>query len=155
MKRFHINLSVQDLSKSIVFYSSLFGIQPSVEKKDYAKWMLDDPCLNFSITSHGAQSGIDHVGIQAENENEFNEIRERLYSVETQVLDQPEVTCCYAQSSKSWVHDPDGIAWEAFLTHGETTTYNDMTTQDSQRVVNEVQESSSCCTPTSTNCNSA
>ena len=155
MKRFHINLSVTDLSKSINFYSSLFGVQPSVEKKDYAKWMLDDPRLNFSISTHGAQSGIDHVGIQAEDKNEFNEIRERLNSVEIQVLDQPDVTCCYAQSSKSWLHDPDGIAWEAFLTHGETTTYNDMTTQASQRVVNGELESSSCCTPSSTNCNPA
>ncbi len=153
MKRFHVNLSVTDLSKSIDFYSSLFGIQPTVEKNDYAKWMLDDPRLNFSISTHGTQSGIDHVGIQAENENEFNEIRERLNSVETQVLEQTDVTCCYAQSTKSWVHDPNGIAWETFLTHGETTTYNDMTTHTSQRVVNEELESSSCCTPSSTNCN--
>ena len=153
MKRFHINLSVNDLSKSILFYSSLFGVQPGVKKNDYAKWMLDDPHINFSISTHGTQSGIDHIGIQAEDENEFNEIRKRLNSVETQVLEQPDVTCCYAQSSKSWVHDPDGIAWEAFLTLGETTTYNDMTTQASQRVVNGEQESSSCCTPSSTSCN--
>ena len=146
MKRFHINISVTDLSKSIAFYSSFFGAAPCVEKHDYAKWMLDDPRVNFSISTHGAQSGVDHVGIQAENENEFNEIRNRLNEAEALVVDQPNVTCCYAQSSKAWVNDPDDVAWETFLTHGETVVYNDMTEESSLRVVNGKVENSSCCT---------
>ena len=109
--------------------------------------MLDDPRVNFSISTHGAQSGVDHVGIQAENENEFNEIRNRLNEAEALVVDQPNVTCCYAQSSKAWVNDPDDVAWETFLTHGETVVYNDMTEESSLRVVNGKVENSSCCTP--------
>ena len=147
MKRFHVNLSVTDLPKSIAFYSSLFGVSPSVEKKDYAKWLLDNPRVNFSISTHGAQSGIDHVGIQAEDEDEFNEIRNRLNKADTQVLDQPNVTCCYSQSSKVWVYDPDGVAWETFLTHGQKSIYSDMVVESSIRIVNGKAENVSCCTP--------
>lgn len=147
MKRLHLNIAVTDLPKSIAFYSTLLGASPSVEKDDYAKWMLDDPRVNLSISTHGAQSGIDHVGIQAENDDEFNEIRDRLNEAETQVLDQTNVTCCYAQSSKAWVYDPDGVAWETFLTHGQTTVYSDMAEESSIRVVNGKVENVSCCSP--------
>ena len=147
MKRFHVNVGVKDLSESIQFYSSLFGKRPTVEKPDYAKWMLDDPYVNFSISTRGGKTGVDHVGIQAENESEFEEIRERLNMVGTPTMDQPEVVCCYSKSTKAWTYDPDGIAWETFLTRGNSTVFSDMTTDTTLRIANEQNNASSCCTP--------
>ena len=147
MKRFHVNVGVKDLHQSIQFYSTLLGQHPTIQKEDYAKWMLDDPCVNFSISTRSNKMGINHVGIQAENENEFNEIRDRLSKADSQTIDQPDVTCCYAQSTKAWIHDPDGVAWETFLTRGESTVFSDMSTDTSLRVSDEVEDASSCCTP--------
>jgi len=125
MKRLHVNLSVADLAVSIKFYSGLFGAPPSVLKPDYAKWMLDDPRVNFAIATRGKATGVDHLGIQAEDAGELRDIYGRLKAAEGEVIEQGAVTCCYAQSEKSWVLDPQGIAWEAFLTHGEATVYGD------------------------------
>jgi len=147
MKRFHINISVSDLSKSITFYSSLFGTDPSVKKDDYAKWMLDDPRVNFSISMQSTNPGIDHVGIQAENEDEFNEIRKRLNEADAKIFEQENTTCCYAESSKAWLIDPNGIAWETFITHGESVTYNDMSEECDLRVANMKDKNSACCAP--------
>jgi catechol 2,3-dioxygenase-like lactoylglutathione lyase family enzyme len=122
MKRIHINVAVGDLGESVRFYSHLFGSEPSVLKPDYAKWMLEDPRVNFAITSHG-QPGLSHLGIQAESRDELAEVRQRLMAAERPLANQGEVTCCYALSEKSWVNDPQGISWEAFFTLGESTVY--------------------------------
>lgn len=125
MKRLHVNLAVEDLTASIRFYSTLFAAPPSVHKPDYAKWMLEDPRVNFAITTRGDSKGIDHLGIQVETEAELAEIYGRLQKAERPVLDQGETTCCYARSAKSWINDPEGIAWETFLTHGDSTVYGE------------------------------
>jgi catechol 2,3-dioxygenase-like lactoylglutathione lyase family enzyme len=123
MKRLHINLSVSDLDASIRFYSTLFAMEPTVSKSDYAKWMLDDPRVNFSLSHCGRTAGIDHLGIQAESEAELNEVFGRLEAAGGNVLDEGETTCCYARSTKKWITDPQGVVWETFLTHGASVTY--------------------------------
>jgi len=123
MKRMHVNVGVTHLDNSIQFYSSLFGAEPTVVKDDYAKWMLDDPRVNFAITSRGVKKGIDHLGIQVESREELHDVYERLKSAEAPLIDQGAVTCCYAKSEKNWSYDPEGIAWETFLTTGESTVY--------------------------------
>ena len=123
MKRFHVHVSVADIPQSIQFYSTLFASAPSVAKPDYAKWMLDDPRVNFAISKRGAEAGIEHLGIQVESEAELAEVYERLERAERPVLAEAATTCCYAQSEKQWIADPQGVAWETFLMHGESTTY--------------------------------
>lgn len=126
MKRLHVHVGVNDLDHSIGFYSTLFGAQPTVKKADYAKWMLDDPRVNFAISSgHHVARGIEHLGIQAEDEAELAEVYGRLKAADQPVLEEGATTCCYAKSEKSWIADPDGIVWEAFLTNGEATFYGD------------------------------
>ena len=126
MKRLHVHVGVGDLDRSIGFYSTLFGAGPTVVKGDYAKWMLDDPRVNFAISSgrHAAR-GIEHLGIQTEDEAELAEVYGRLKAADRPVLEEGATTCCYAKSEKSWTADPDGIVWEAFLTDGEATIYGD------------------------------
>lgn len=144
MKRFHVNLHVADLQQSVQFYQHLFAQEPTVLKPDYAKWMLEDPRVNFSITTHGSQQGVDHLGIQSDDEEEFAAVRERLHSAELATFEQPDVTCCYARSSKSWVRDPDDVAWETFVTHGQTTIYD--TESTGLHSARDVTTSNSCCT---------
>jgi hypothetical protein len=142
MKRMHINLSVEDLSVSVRFYSGLFGSEPTVLKSDYAKWMLEDPCVNFAIATHGARKGLDHLGIQVESREELTEVYDRLKAAEGPMIEQGNVTCCYAQSEKSWIIDPQGVAWEAFLTRGESTVYGDGSRHNAT-----ASPSGSCCAP--------
>lgn len=123
MKRFHVNVSVADLAQSIEFYKMLFGQDPDVIKSDYAKWMLDDPRVNFAINESRGSRGINHVGLQADTLEELGEIQGRLKQAGAQVLDQPEAECCYSRSSKTWVRDPDSVAWETFVTFGEITHF--------------------------------
>jgi len=125
MKRFHVNVTVRDLGQSISFYNTLFGEEPEVVKKDYAKWMLEDPRVNFSIAESAHSSGVNHVGLQADTLDELNEIQERLDLAEEQTFKQGDAHCCYARSTKSWVRDPDDVAWETFVTHGQITEYGD------------------------------
>ena len=124
MKRFHVHVGVEDLDRSIGFYSTLFGAPPTVAKPEYAKWMLDDPRVNFAISSgdHAAK-GVEHLGIQAEDEIELGDVYARLDAANRPVLDEGATTCCYAKSTKSWVSDPDGVVWEAFHTNGDATVY--------------------------------
>ena len=122
MKRLHVHVAVDDLAKSIGFYSTLFAAEPTVVKPDYAKWMLEDPRVNFAISTHG-KPGLDHLGIQVESEAELGEVHERLKRAEGPVLEEGATTCCYAQSEKSWIIDPQGLAWETFHTTGESTVY--------------------------------
>lgn len=126
MKRLHVHVGVADLDRSIAFYSTLFGASPDVAKPDYAKWMLEDPRVNFAISAgrHPA-AGIEHLGIQVEDEDALAEVYGRLRAADRPVLEEGATTCCYAQSEKSWIADPDGVMWEAFLTRGEATVYGD------------------------------
>ena len=123
MKRLHVHVAVDDLAKSIGFYSTLFAAGPTVVKSDYAKWMLEDPRVNFAISTHGSKPRLDHLGIQVESEAELGEVYERLKRAEGPVLEEGATTCCYAQSEKSWIIDPQGLAWETFHTMGESTVY--------------------------------
>jgi catechol 2,3-dioxygenase-like lactoylglutathione lyase family enzyme len=123
MKRFHVHVSVENVSDSVRFYSTLFGHEPSVVKSDYAKWMLDDPRVNFAISKRGAAPGVDHLGIQAEDEAELAEVYGRLETAQRPTLKEEATTCCYAKSDKQWIADPQGVSWETFLTHGESTVY--------------------------------
>jgi predicted lactoylglutathione lyase len=123
MKRFHVNVTVADLAKSIDFYETLFGEPPSVTKDDYAKWMLEDPRVNFSISESARSQGVNHIGLQADTMEELGSIQERLHNAGKQTFEQPDAECCYARSSKTWVRDPDDVAWETFVTHKEITHY--------------------------------
>jgi hypothetical protein len=118
-------MSVEDIAQSVKFYSILFSADPAVVKPDYAKWMLDDPRVNFAISTHGAKPGLDHLGIQVETTDELQEVYGRLQKADRPVLEEGATTCCYAKSEKSWIADPQGISWETFLTSGESTVYGD------------------------------
>lgn len=138
MKRMHLHISVDNLAASIAFYQQLFGASPTVEKHDYAKWMLEDPRVNFAISQRGAKVGIDHIGIQVENEAELAELKSRLDQAEMAVLSQEGTTCCYAKSDKHWVQDPSGIAWETYHTLESAPTFSDSA---------PTQAGSACCAP--------
>ena len=142
MKRFHVNVSVADLSQSIEFYNTLFGQEPSVTKSDYAKWMLDDPRVNFAISKSSHSRGVNHVGLQADTVDELGEIQERLRHAGKQTFDQPDAECCYARSTKTWVRDPDAVAWETFVTHNEITHYGQDLAPDATK---ESVSGSRCC----------
>jgi len=143
MKRMHIHVAVDNLKQSIGFYSALFSAEPSLIKMDYAKWMLDDPRVNFAISTRGRQPGLDHLGIQAENGEELKEIYARLRKAGGNIIEQGQTSCCYAKSEKSWIDDPAGISWETFLTTGESTDYGDGSGERVARVAHE----KSCCAP--------
>ena len=130
MKRMHVHIAVDNLDKAIGFYSTLFAAKPNVVKPDYAKWMLEDPRANFAISMRGAKIGLNHLGIQVENEGELAEVYARLNKAGAPVLEEGRTTCCYAKSEKSWIDDPAGIPWETFLTTGESTDYGNSRSQD-------------------------
>ena len=123
MKRLHVHVAVHDLAASIRFYSKLFAAQPAVVKADYAKWLLEDPRVNFAISRRGNAAGIRHLGIQVEDKAELAAVYARLRDAGGPVLDEGATTCCYAKSEKSWIEDPQGVQWETFLTTGESTSY--------------------------------
>lgn len=125
MKRFHLHLAVDDLARNIDFYSTLFGCKPSVQHDDYAKWMLNDPRINFAISNRSAKLGLDHLGIQAENEEELQDIKLRLDATQRPIETQEQAACCYMRSDKYWITDPQGIAWESFHSLSEIPTFND------------------------------
>ena len=128
MKRLHIHLSVDSLQQNIEFYSTLFGCQPTTQHTDYAKWMLDDPQVNFAISNRSAETGLDHLGIQAEDDNELQSIKQQLDATQAPIEAQQATSCCYSQSDKYWVTDPQGIAWESFHSLNEIPTFNDKKT---------------------------
>ncbi|HEY2051402.1 MAG TPA: ArsI/CadI family heavy metal resistance metalloenzyme [Caulobacteraceae bacterium] len=136
MKRMHVHVAVDDLATSIRFYTTLFGAQPTVVKDDYAKWMLDDPRVNFAISDRADNAGVDHLGIQVESGEELAELAGRLKAAGEATRDLEATTCCYARSDKSWVNDPSGLRWETFHTFGEAVVYGEDESRD---------EGSSCC----------
>ena len=155
MKRLHVHMAVENLSQSIGFYSALFAAQPAVIKNDYAKWMLDDPRVNFAISTRGRQPGLDHLGIQVENADELHEVYARLQKAGGNIIEQGQTACCYAKSEKSWIDDPAGIAWETFHTTGEATDYGTSVQRGAQIAhgkaccvpqVAPVKDASACCT---------
>jgi catechol 2,3-dioxygenase-like lactoylglutathione lyase family enzyme len=145
MKRLHVHVGVENLDRSIAFYSTLFGAEPTVVKPDYAKWMIEDPRVNFAISAgQHAAKGIEHLGIQTENGAELAEVYGRLKAADRPVLEEGATTCCYAKSEKSWISDPDGVVWEAFLTNGEATLYGD---SPALGALSENASPTSCCAP--------
>ncbi|WP_341704228.1 ArsI/CadI family heavy metal resistance metalloenzyme [Ferrovibrio sp.] len=147
MKRLHVNVAVNDIAESVRFYSVLFGAGPVVQEPDYAKWMLEDPRVNFAISTHGTIRGLDHLGIQVEDKAELEAVSGALKAAGAAVFDQGETTCCYAKSDKAWVRDPQGIAWETFLTHGRSTTYGDSAALPAAASVVMSDAAQSCCAP--------
>jgi catechol 2,3-dioxygenase-like lactoylglutathione lyase family enzyme len=141
MKRLHVHVSVSDLDASVRFYSQLFAAEPSVRKPDYAKWMLEDPRVNFAISQRDDKPGVQHLGIQVENRVELAEVYERLRGAEAPVIEQGETTCCYARGEKSWIYDPQNLPWETFLTTGESTVYG------TDEIRAEAQEGADCSNP--------
>ncbi len=139
MKRFHVHLHVEDLGRSIGFYSRLFAAAPTRVESDYAKWMLDDPRVNFAISTRGSRPGIDHLGLQTDDPAELAEMKARAAEADMAVLDEGETTCCYARSEKHWVTDPQGIAWEHFHTLGNIPVFNEAAAPGAT--------AAACCTP--------
>jgi catechol 2,3-dioxygenase-like lactoylglutathione lyase family enzyme len=159
MKRFHVHLHVDDLNKSIAFYSKLFAAEPARLETDYAKWMLEDPPVNFAISTRGHQVGVDHLGIQTDDPAELALMKARAQSADMSLLDEGETTCCYARSEKHWITDPQGIAWEHFHNLGNIPVFNEATVPQSEQsaccaptadgggTVGAVTEAGACCTP--------
>lgn len=137
MKRFHIHVGVEDLQKSVDFYSTLFGQKPAKQKADYAKWMLEDPRINFAISTRALEKGVDHLGIQVDEDAELAELTGRLKSADLGVFGEGEATCCYSESKKAWVKDPSGLAWEAYRTMGDAEVYSEK----------PKTEEAACCAP--------
>ena len=142
MKRIHVHVSVDDLAKSIGFYSALFGAEPSVTKTDYAKWMLEAPRVNFAVSKRGLAPGVDHIGIQVDDRGDLAELSDRLKAAGQSTFDEEGATCCYAQSDKSWVTDPSGLRWETFFTFGEAATYGEDASLGA-----DLRPSAACCAP--------
>ena len=124
MRKLHLHIGVKDLNKSVSFYETLFKSKPTKLKKDYAQWILEDPKINFAISTRAEKSGVDHLGIQVDNSVELNKIREDLDKAEISTHSDGEITCCYAKSEKSWVTDPNGVAWEAYHTMEDAEMYH-------------------------------
>lgn len=142
MKRFHVHLHVDDLARSIGFYSKLFAAEPARREGDYAKWMLDDPPVNFAISTRGAKPGIDHLGIQTDDAAELAALKARAEAADMALLDEGTTTCCYARSEKHWITDPQGIAWEHFHTLGNIPVFNEASPAAATQ--------SACCAPSAT-----
>jgi catechol 2,3-dioxygenase-like lactoylglutathione lyase family enzyme len=140
MKRFHVHVHVEDLAQSVAFYSRLFDAQPARLEGDYAKWMLDDPRINFAISTRGGKPGVDHLGFQTDDAEELAELKARAQAADIALFDEGATSCCYAQSEKHWVTDPQGIAWEHFHTLADIPVF-------SQKAPS-AETASACCTPT-------
>jgi len=143
MKRLHVHIAVEDLAQSVRFYSTLFGAEPTVHEADYAKWMLEDPRVNFAVSARGRRPGLDHLGIQVDSDEELAEVAGRLAAAQRPVVKQEGVTCCYARGNKAWVADPQGTPWETFHTIGDSTIYGE-DTLDADALTPE-RPAASCC----------
>lgn len=140
MKRFHVHAHVEDLQASIAFYSKMFGAEPTRVEGDYAKWMIEDPRINFAISTRGGKPGVDHLGIQTDTEEELAELKARAQAADMALLDEGETTCCYARSDKHWLTDPQGIAWEHFHTLASIPVF-------SEKAAAAAEPSACCATP--------
>lgn len=138
MKRLHVHVSVENINEAVKFYSAMFGAEPVKLKSDYAKWLLNEPSLNFAISAQGRKPGVDHFGIQVDEESELTEVRERIGKAEMKTFDEGETTCCYAKSDKTWVMDPAGVAWEAYQFMGDAEIFHEAKAEE---------KGSACCAP--------
>lgn len=152
MKRFHVHVHVEDLAKNIAFYSALFNQQPTRQEDDYAKWMLQDPPVNFAISNRGGTPGVDHLGIQVESTEDLASLKANAKRADMALLDEGETTCCYARSDKYWLTDPQGVAWEQFHTLENIPVFNQPKEKAavtpgccSQPATNSVANKSACC----------
>lgn len=143
MKRFHVHVAVEDLAANVRFYSAMFGVAPTVLKDDYAKWMIEDPRVNFAISSRGLKAGINHLGIQVESGAELAVLRQQTERAEIAALDQPAAACCYARSNKYWTTDPQGVAWETFQTLGAIPVYG----ESARKAESTGEDTAACCIP--------
>ncbi len=149
MKRFHVHIHVEDLARNIDFYSKMFGAPPARVESDYAKWMLDEPAVNFAISTRGhGHLGLDHLGIQVDNEADLAALKAQAEQADLALIDEGATTCCYARSDKHWVIDPQGLPWEHFQTLGHIPTFNDKAAAASPGT--DSAEGSACCAPTPT-----
>ena len=144
MKRFHVHVHVDDLHASIRFYNQLFNAQPARVEVDYAKWMLDDPRVNFAISTRGTRPGLDHLGFQTDTAEELAELKAQAQNADMALLDEGQTSCCYAQSEKHWITDPQGIAWEHFHTLGNIPVFNEAPANPTGS-----GQPSACCAPAS------
>lgn len=145
MKRFHLHVHVNDLARNIDFYSKMFGAAPSRVESDYAKWMLDDPAVNFAISTRGhGHTGVDHVGIQVDDDADLVALKARAEAADLSLIDEGATTCCYARSDKHWVVDPQGLPWEHFRTLGSIPVFREAEPAVSRDVA---EDASACCTP--------
>lgn len=151
MKRFHVHLHVQDLQASIAFYSRLFSAEPARIESDYAKWMLEDPRVNFAISTRGSKPGLDHLGFQVDSAEELAEMKAAAQNADMALLDEGETTCCYARSDKQWITDPQGVAWEQFHTLGNIPVFNEaeQSATGAACCAPAKAEAAACCTPKS------
>jgi hypothetical protein len=145
MKRFHLHVAVDNLADSVRFYSAMFATEPTVQKPDYAKWMLDDPRVNFAISQRGAAVGVDHLGIQVESDDELEQMQSRLESLQPGLEKEEGVACCYAKSDKYWVNDPSGLAWETFHSLESIPVFGQSI--DMRNEQPEAKATSDCCIP--------
>lgn len=145
MKRFHVHVSVNDLAQSIRFYSAIFGTSPTIEKPDYAKWMLDDPRVNFAISERGDNPGVNHLGLQVDGADELIALRQQVAAAEIAAQDEPGAECCYALSDKYWIEDPQGVAWETFHTLGDIPMFG----SDHAPAAPATAHTAACCAPKS------
>lgn len=145
MKRFHVHVHVEDLTRNIEFYSKMFGAQPARVEADYAKWMLDDPAVNFAISTRGhGRVGLDHLGIQVDNAQDLQALKAQAEAADLSLIDEGSTTCCYARSDKHWIVDPQGLPWEHFQTLGNIPTFNDRAAQDA---ATQADQAAVCCAP--------
>ncbi|HAU1639634.1 TPA: glyoxalase/bleomycin resistance/dioxygenase family protein [Legionella pneumophila] len=152
MKRFHIHIGVNNLADSIRFYNALFGSKPVKEKTDYAKWMLDDPRINFAISTRAGKPGVEHLGIQVDDAAELEALRKHFSEANISTHSDGETTCCYAKSEKSWVNDPNGIAWEAYHTMEDAQFFSGEKITESACCRPEKSTATSCCDTKTTGC---
>lgn len=151
MKRFHLHMGVEDLDESVRFYTALFGAPPVKTKSDYAKWMLDDPRINFAISTR-AKKGVDHLGIQADGEAELAELRERIQAAHLPVVNEGKTVCCYALSDKSWIQDPSGLPWETYRTMEDAQLFSGSSeSSESACCTPLTMATPNCCEPSATN----
>lgn len=141
MKRFHVHVAVKDLDQSIRFYSTVFGAEPAVVRPDYAKWMIEDPRINFAISARGADAGVNHLGLQVDTDEEFRAMRDQLSAADSSLVEETGANCCYAKSDKYWVTDPQGIAWETYHSLGSIPIFG------SDRAT---ESTDACCAPSAT-----
>ena len=145
MKRFHVHVHVEDLQKNIAFYSAMFDAQPTKVETDYAKWMLEDPRINFAISSRGRKTGVGHLGLQVDSEEELVALKEHAHKADISLFDEGKTSCCYARSDKYWVTDPQGVAWEQFHTLGDIPVFDGQ-----QQASCGTAAGGSCCAPEAT-----